>query len=86
MTNFKAAGVVLEDYDWCQRKKLFKEANQYVWDDPHLFKIGADKEQLLKPCKLDSFNPPSSRMQMSMSRGVTIVRELGASPKRMKCL
>jgi len=42
MTNFKAVGVVPEDYDWCQRKKLFKEANQYVWDDPHLFKIGAD--------------------------------------------
>jgi len=48
MTNFKAAGVVPKDYDWCQRKKLFKEANQYVWDDPHLFKIGADN--LLRRC------------------------------------
>jgi len=48
MANFKAAGVVPEEYEWCQRKKLFKEANQYVWDDPHLFKIGADN--LLRRC------------------------------------
>jgi len=48
--------------------------------------ISMEKEQLLKSCKLDSFGPHSSRMQMSMSRGVTIVKELGAFPKGMKCL
>jgi len=30
MTNFKAAGVIPEDFDWYQKNKLFKEANQYV--------------------------------------------------------
>jgi len=48
MANFKAAGVIPEDYDWCERKKLFKEANQYVWDDLHLFNIEADN--LLRRC------------------------------------
>ena len=31
IANFKAAGVVPEDYDWYQRKKLFKEANQHIF-------------------------------------------------------
>ncbi|KAL2329936.1 hypothetical protein Fmac_017517 [Flemingia macrophylla] len=48
MANFKAAGVVPEDFDWYQRKKLFKDANHYVWDDPYLFKIGVDG--LLRRC------------------------------------
>jgi len=47
MTNFKV-GDVREHFDWYQKKKLFNEANQYVWDDPHLFKIGADN--LLRRC------------------------------------
>ena len=34
--------------DWQQKKKLFKEAKQYIWDDPYLFKIGADN--LLRRC------------------------------------
>ena len=31
-----------------RKKKLFKEAKQYIWDDPYLFKIGADN--LLRRC------------------------------------
>ena len=31
VANFKAAGSI----DWQQRKKLFKDANQYIWDDPY---------------------------------------------------
>jgi len=42
MTNFKAAGIIPETMDWQQRRKLLKDANQYIWDDPYLFKIGAD--------------------------------------------
>ena len=48
MTNFKAAGDIPEHFDRYQKKKLYKEANQYVWDDPHLSKIGADN--LLRRC------------------------------------
>lgn len=46
MANFKAAGVIHEDFNWHQR--FLRDAQQYVWDDPHLFKIGAD--QLLRRC------------------------------------
>uniref|UniRef100_A0A151UHL8 Retrovirus-related Pol polyprotein from transposon 17.6 n=1 Tax=Cajanus cajan TaxID=3821 RepID=A0A151UHL8_CAJCA len=42
MANYKAAGVVPEEYNWHQRKKFFRDSNFYVWDDPYLFKIGAD--------------------------------------------
>ena len=48
MANFKAAHIVPENMDWQQKKKLFKEAKQYIWDDPYLFKIGADN--LLRRC------------------------------------
>nr|KYP36512.1 Transposon Ty3-I Gag-Pol polyprotein [Cajanus cajan] len=48
MANFKAAGVIPEDLNWHQRKKMINDAKLYVWDDPHLFKIGADN--LLRRC------------------------------------
>ena len=51
MANFKAAGVIPEDFNWHQKRKFLKDAHQYVWDDPHLFKIGAD--QLLRRCVSD---------------------------------
>ena len=48
MANFKAARVIPEDLNWHQKRKFLRDAHQYVWDDPHLFKIGAD--QLLRRC------------------------------------
>lgn len=48
IANFKVAGVLPEGLNWHQRKKFFRDANYYVWDDPHLFKIGADN--LLRRC------------------------------------
>nr|KYP58899.1 Transposon Ty3-I Gag-Pol polyprotein [Cajanus cajan] len=48
MANYKAAGVVPEEYNWQKRKKFFKYSNYYVWDDPYLFKIGVDG--LLRRC------------------------------------
>jgi len=48
MANFKATRAIPEDYDWYQKKKLFKETNQYEWDDPHLFKIRTNN--LLRRC------------------------------------
>jgi len=48
MANFKAADIIPEDLSWHQKKKFLKDAKFYVWDDPHLFKIGTDN--LLRRC------------------------------------
>uniref|UniRef100_A0A151UG43 Integrase zinc-binding domain-containing protein n=1 Tax=Cajanus cajan TaxID=3821 RepID=A0A151UG43_CAJCA len=48
LANFKAAGVILEDFTWHQKKKFLRDATYYVWDDPHLFKIGSNG--LLRRC------------------------------------
>jgi len=33
MVNFKASNIVPDDMDYPQRKKFFKDANHYLWDD-----------------------------------------------------
>jgi len=48
MTNYKATGIVPEELNWSQRKKFLHDARFYVWDDPHLFKLGANN--LLRRC------------------------------------
>ncbi|CAJ2658862.1 unnamed protein product [Trifolium pratense] len=48
MANFKVFGLIPDDLNWHQKKKFLREANKYVWDDPYLFKIGADN--LLRRC------------------------------------
>nr|KYP33141.1 Retrovirus-related Pol polyprotein from transposon 17.6 [Cajanus cajan] len=48
LANFKAAGVIPEDFTWHPKKKFLRDATYYVWDDPHLFKIGVDG--LLRRC------------------------------------
>jgi len=48
MVNYKATEFIPEDFIWQQRKKFLHEANHYVWDEPYLFKIGADN--LLRRC------------------------------------
>jgi len=42
MANFKAGNIMLDDMDYPQRKKFFKDANHYLWDDPYLFKVSID--------------------------------------------
>ncbi|XP_019416042.1 PREDICTED: uncharacterized protein LOC109327378 [Lupinus angustifolius] len=42
MANFKAAGVIPEDFTWHQKRKFLRDSRHFVWDDPHLFKIGSD--------------------------------------------
>jgi hypothetical protein len=42
MANFKAGGVIPEDYSIQQQKKLFSDAKHYFWDDSFLFKMGQD--------------------------------------------
>ena len=48
MANFKAPGIIPKDFTWQQWKKFFHDARFYIWDDPHLFKVGADN--LLRRC------------------------------------
>ena len=47
LANFKATRIIPKDFSQ-QRKKFLHDARFYVWDDPHLFKIGADN--LLRRC------------------------------------
>ncbi|GAU34191.1 hypothetical protein TSUD_162920 [Trifolium subterraneum] len=48
MANYKVSGLIPDDFNWHQKKRFLREANHYVWDDPYLFKIGADN--LLRRC------------------------------------
>jgi hypothetical protein len=48
MANYKAAGVIPDDLNWHQRKKFLRDSCYYIWDDPHLFKVGVDG--LLRKC------------------------------------
>jgi len=42
MTNFKADNIVPDDLEWHQKRKFFKHANHYLWDDPYMFKVSTD--------------------------------------------
>ncbi|GAU32930.1 hypothetical protein TSUD_152910 [Trifolium subterraneum] len=42
MANFKAGNEIPEEYSYQQKKKFFRDANFYFWDDPYLFKVGQD--------------------------------------------
>ncbi|XP_014506452.1 uncharacterized protein LOC106766221 [Vigna radiata var. radiata] len=53
MANFKAAGVILEELNWQQKKKLLHDVKQFIWDDLYLFKIGVDN--LLRRCVLKHY-------------------------------
>ena len=48
MANYKATGIIPEEFNWSQRKKFLHDARFYVGHDPHLFKTGADN--LLRRC------------------------------------
>jgi len=47
-TNFKAGNIVPYDLEWHQKRKFFKDANHYLWDDPYLFKVST--EGLIRRC------------------------------------
>ena len=48
MANFKAVGALPNDLTWHQKKKFFRDAKYFGWDDPYLFKIEANN--LLRRC------------------------------------
>ncbi|PNY02207.1 hypothetical protein L195_g025512 [Trifolium pratense] len=51
MANFKASGIIPEDFNAQQHKKLFADSRHYLWDDPFLFKMGSDG--LIRRCIAD---------------------------------
>ena len=42
VANYKAIGIIPEELKYSKQKKFLRDACFYVWDDPHLFKLGAD--------------------------------------------
>ncbi|XP_076933079.1 uncharacterized protein LOC143598855 [Bidens hawaiensis] len=48
IVNFKIAGDLPERWPRRKKKHLVSHAKQYIWDDPDLFKIGAD--QMIRRC------------------------------------
>lgn len=42
MVNYKVCGDVPKDLDPYKKKKLFREASHYFWDEPYLYKRGPD--------------------------------------------
>ncbi|XP_076895296.1 uncharacterized protein LOC143547869 [Bidens hawaiensis] len=48
IVNFKVVGDLPEHWPRRKKKHLVSQAKQYIWDDPDLFKIGAD--QMIRRC------------------------------------
>ncbi|KAD4384648.1 hypothetical protein E3N88_24816 [Mikania micrantha] len=48
LANFLAHGVVIEGMTSQQKKKFFRDAGKYVWDDPYLYRVGGDR--ILRRC------------------------------------
>ena len=48
IANFLASGIVLKGLTHQQKKKFFSDVKHYFWEDPYLFRVGAD--QLVRRC------------------------------------
>ncbi|XP_071695580.1 uncharacterized protein [Rutidosis leptorrhynchoides] len=46
--NYLASNVLQKGLSYQQKKKFFNDLRYYFWDDPHLFRIGAD--QVIRKC------------------------------------
>ncbi|KAJ9556305.1 hypothetical protein OSB04_010919 [Centaurea solstitialis] len=51
LANYLASGLKPYDFKTQQFKRFLHESKPYIWDDPHLFKMGAD--QILRRCVPD---------------------------------
>ncbi|GKA98088.1 reverse transcriptase domain-containing protein [Tanacetum coccineum] len=48
IANYHAGNFIVEGVSSQQKKKFFKDVKHYFWDDPYLFRIGAD--QVIRRC------------------------------------
>ncbi|KAD4983021.1 hypothetical protein E3N88_19692 [Mikania micrantha] len=48
LANFLAHGVVIEGMTSQQKRKFFRDAGKYIWDDPYLYRVGGDR--ILRRC------------------------------------
>ncbi|KAI3776015.1 hypothetical protein L1987_45775 [Smallanthus sonchifolius] len=48
LANYLTNGYVMKDMNAQQKRKLFRDARKYIWDDPYLFRIGCDR--ILRRC------------------------------------
>ncbi|GJX91915.1 reverse transcriptase domain-containing protein [Tanacetum coccineum] len=88
ITNFHAGNFVVKGMSSQQKKKFFKDVKHYFWDDPYLFRIGADQVQNYTAKKVfDSgfYWPTIYRDAMTWSHGVTLVNVKAKSCKKLKC-
>ncbi|KAJ9566697.1 hypothetical protein OSB04_002663 [Centaurea solstitialis] len=51
LANYLASGLKPYDFKTQQFKRFLHKSKQYIWDDPHLFKMGSD--QILRRCVPD---------------------------------
>nr|GFD51906.1 reverse transcriptase domain-containing protein [Tanacetum cinerariifolium] len=48
LANYHAGNVIIKGMTSQQKKKFFKDARHYFWDDPYLFRTCAD--QIIRRC------------------------------------
>ena len=48
LTNYLSTGDLVEGMTYQQKKKLFADVKHYIWEDPYLFRVGAD--QVVRRC------------------------------------
>ncbi|GJW11107.1 reverse transcriptase domain-containing protein [Tanacetum coccineum] len=48
IANYHAGNFIVKGMSSQQKKKFFKDVNHYFWDDPYMFRIGAD--QVIRRC------------------------------------
>ncbi|GKE02425.1 reverse transcriptase domain-containing protein, partial [Tanacetum coccineum] len=51
IANYHAGNFIMKGMSSQQKKKFFKDVKHYFWDDPYLFRIGAD--QVIRRCVYD---------------------------------
>ena len=51
IVNFLACGIMPSEFSYQQRKKLRTDSRYYIWDDPLLFRRGADL--IIRRCVLE---------------------------------
>ncbi|GJT54613.1 reverse transcriptase domain-containing protein [Tanacetum coccineum] len=61
IANYHAGNFIVEGMSSQQKKKFFKDVKHYFWDDPYLFRIGADqviRRCVLRPEAIDNLTQP----------------------------